>query len=312
MIKVALGDVGEYLSTQLKDSILYTDKKQIARNNEQNFHTSIADCGIDNLVYLLEESSEIFFCPPEKWSDCSEKHSQLYWYNILLPSFVDQKIVHNFSISNQHPLDTKYQSELVDFRKSKDEQIWIVGCSIANSDGVDVEDSYGYLLSKKLQKPASWLTKNSSSIQWQSNQICQSDIKTNDLVFWAVTFSARIDFFYNDKLHHITPKSFNKNIDLKNYFDIHQLDNQNAKYKNVNAIFRAIHFVHKQGAKIFLLDVENSKENSVFLHLKGNEDIISLNYKQIDTGHDGAHPGPRSHRFMYNEFLNMLEKSKQL
>lgn len=312
MIKVALGDVGEYLSTQLQDSILYTDKKQIVRNNNQNFHTSIADCGIDNLVYLLEESSEIFFCPPEKWSDCSEKYSQLYWYNVLLPSFVDQKTVHNFLISNQNSLDTKYQSELVDSRKSKNEQIWIVGCSIANSDGVDIEDSYGYLLSKKLQKPVSWLTKNSSSIQWQSNQICLSDIKANDLVFWAVTFPTRIDFFYNDNLRHITPTSFNNTIELKNILDIRHLDDQNAKYKNVNAILRAIHFVHKQGAKIFLLDVEHPKENSTFLHLKGYEDIISLNYRPLDIGHDGTHPGPRSHRFMYNEFLNMLEKSKQL
>lgn len=311
MIKVAIGDVGEYLSKHLNDSVLYTSPSQIDTNIDQNFHTSIADCDLNNFIYLLEKSDELFYCPPDTWSDGGKKYSQLYWYNLLLPSFIHQKTTHNFPTPYQFVCNNKYHSYPIEQRKTNGEQIWVVGCSIANSDGVDIKNSFGHLLSKKLKRPASWLTKNSSSIKWQSNQICQSDIRQNDLIFWAVTYPARTDFFFDDNLYHITPPHYDRNLEHTKYLDLDHLDNQNAKYNNVNAILRAVKFVHKQKAKIFLIDVTGEKANSLFEHLQGLENIISIQYQGIDIGSDGKHPGPRSHKFMYNEFLNMLEKSKQ-
>ena len=146
-----------------------------------------SDCGnIENFVQACKKSKEIYYCPPVQWSDpdADNKLSMKEQTERVLHYFRQFKDVHNFSKQTQ-------PSWLQNNRVSE-QQFWVVGCSITSAIGVSATNKWPFYISEELNLPYTDLSAPGSSIIWQSDQICRSDIRPGEIVFWGVTGPSRL------------------------------------------------------------------------------------------------------------------------
>ena len=205
----------------------------------------------------------------------------------------------------------KFDSDfLQDKRKTDQSQLWIVGCSIAHGVSVQPEQSYKEIVSHKLNLTYSDLSCPGSSITWQSDQICRSDIRSSDVIFWGLTTQDRIPVFYLDKVMHLNNHTYVIYPKLNSKFPLELLDNDTLTYHNILAVRRAYNFCQKINAKLVILGLMHDP-NNVFVHYDvpvfqqiGRPQPDSF----VDFGADKMHPGPEQHKIYANKFLELYSK----
>ena len=235
------------------------------------------------LFEVLNKADSIFYCPPNMWSDYTNKFS---WNsNQSITEYFLYQI--NLIKHNVQGLDlTHYQNSdylnLIEHRKTEKRQIWVAGCSIAHGVGVDQHEKFGTLISDKLNLPVSHITKGASSIEWAKDQILRSDIRKNDIVIWGLTQEVR------------APKAINEKLGAEKNPDI--LLDETSLYRAVTSVHQVVNFCKKISAMLILLPVICSERLQLLIH--NLDEYYQLPYQLdfLDLGTDKVHPGPIQHQ----------------
>lgn len=308
-----VGDVDDSLSQRAKayrNDAFLVDKsnfKKILNDDRSNIvaYTSLADLPkIEehrNVFYdLLSRADLIYYCPPTKWSDhvdeftlwSTKQTTEYFLYEI------NKKNKNVYGLELPDWKDNRYVS-LVDHRKVESPQLWIAGCSIPHGVGIDAHERFGSILADRLSLPVSYLTLPGSSIPWSSDQILRSDIKSDDVLVWAITSEYRYCVWMDKKLEHFLPFKFQSSEDQK------IVDNlENMMYNAVTSIYRVINICQKLDVKLILLPVLSSETARLLLHNCPNWYSPEYRLGLLDLGTDKIHPGPKQHAewadFCYN------------
>jgi len=215
---------------------------------------------------------------------------------------------------------------LVDSRKTETAQLWIAGCSIAQGIGLDLPDQqYGQLVSDYFNTPASFLTQGASSIEWATDQILRSDIRSGDTVIWGITGVNRfVHWDDNGVMFSVTPAIFDpKNphfttgtAHIKSKTDtwLDLMHDKSRLYHAVRQISQVIAFCKKINANLILgchleLSLKEQAdsleafllETGHYIHFAHQSSSWELSwpadYRQyLDKGNDNRHPGPLTHK----------------
>jgi hypothetical protein len=319
MITVYLGDVSEYLSQQAQAAD--PDSKLITQQNCKDlapgtYYTSLGDLGdVTHLATVLRSADRVVYSPPpdDQWSDSKNGKSDMKtWLEDYLSVFSFYTHVENFAVESPD-----YKSEmlqLLDTRKTNDQQLWIAGCSFSHGTGVEPDQRYGHLLSKQLNLPVSFLTAPGSSVVWAADQILRSDIREHDLVIWGVTILPRIPHFYNGKLSNVRASTYAKRAP-GHELDFDYFISEDVLYRSVVSMFQVINYCKKIKAKLLLVSMLD--DGTLFNYIK-DEDVDHLMLYQLwgrdqdqpwpDIAHDQQHPGPNTHEFYTNAILKKINQ----
>jgi hypothetical protein len=307
MYKLFVGDIFESLAKTAAEfdsaAVLLTANTYQYPLADGTYYTSLADMSdLDNFLTTCRNAQEIFYCPPDIWSD--RENTQKYTTELIL-SYVSQYVtVHNVDlISNKYNFLKQHFQQAE--RCSDCSQIWIAGCSITYGTGVEQPQTFKYYLSNHYQLPFSDLSRPGSSIIWQSDQICRADIRPGDKVFWGVTSHCRLPVIQNQKIKHLNASSYKQDPEIIKQFPVELLDSLSLIYHNIMAIRRVENFCNKIGAEIVMLGVIPDWDN-IFLtyQVPCFRQSASRPTGFLDRGNDNKHPGPKQHQLFAQEFIN--------
>jgi hypothetical protein len=287
-------------------------KNFISEQEEITGYTSLADLPKDLKVFytLLSAADSIRYCPPKIWSD-----GKSIDYNNLTSSIQGLTELYLIAVNklknNVCGLDLSGYSidkflKLQDLRKTDKKQLWVVGCSTTAGVGVDEHTRYGYLISKFLNLPVSFLAKTSTSISWAADQILRSDIRFGDVVVWGLTDEDRLTLWNNSQstLAHInsnTQVNYTE-LDLSSNFINKLLIHKTNMFVAIQKIHEVVNFCNKNGAKILIINIHSSNLLNAYLsNMKEFCFYLRPENCYADLGSDGLHPGIEQHK-LYAEF----------
>ena len=331
-LTVFFGDVSENVATQALQSdnsafLLDFNNCLEFLNNEltgdTTLYTSIGDLdgNVSQLWTLLNSADAIVYCPPTVWADGKNVDpvspiSSIQGFTEHLLLMLPQNKIVNFD-------RTQLSAEpmpLVDSRRSEDPQLWVAGCSITHGAGVDPSQRYGQLLADELNLPCSFLTRVGSAIDWASDQILRSDIRTGDTVVWGLTSTERLTYIHDQKLlPGITAKSYIINKQLEKIVSATTLLSQNTFYHHMYSINRVINFCKLIKVKLLIVGLMTSY--SCLRHLANTPFFYPYPYSPgfsdqnskfvdffnfTDVGTDNLHPGPKQHSLYKNFILSLI------
>lgn len=316
MIRLYIGDVTDECckaATEYNTSATLLTSNSVLPLTPGVYYTSLGD--LENLamfVNVLRQSDEIYYVPPESWSDnCSGQSWMKIWTEFYLQIYYSEKTV-VFSVPLR--IGTTFL-DIVDTRRSSSKQLWVAGCSISHGVGVNDNERYGEIIANQLDLPVSFLTKSGSSIVWQADQILRSDIQKGDILIWGITSVSRLPYLYKDSIQHLNSGFFVKHPEFRHDFDINRLSESDLYYRSVTAIYQVLNFCNKIGVKLYiagllvdekflpyLFDLPNYTQ--MFGRLGMNRDDLYL-----DLGTDNDHPGPLTHKCYAEILLKSIKRN---
>lgn len=284
-------------------------------------YTSLGDLpkNLTTAWTLLCYADTVVYCPVDTWSDqqeveiidsCCSLQGLTEHLLLMLPKHID---IENFNTHNLVPDPVP----LVDCRKSNAKQLWFVGCSITHGVGVGKRQKFGQLVADELDLPCSFLTRSGSAIDWASDQIVRSDIRSGDVVIWGLTELHRLTYVHNNKLiAGINNQNYNSHPQLEHIVSKKNLVSQNTIYNHLYAIDRAINFCQAVGAKLFIIGLMtsstslrylcNKKEFHQYPYHRLVEPSQIKTYNFEDLGSDQIHPGILQHMAYKNFVLQLI------
>jgi len=313
MLKLFVGDntreLADYANLRF-NSVLITSsnyKQIIKQSKTQDIvgHTSFSDLGKITKTgspfhTLLLAADTIEYCSPEKWSDHSDAYqlhsmqriTEYYLYDI---NRINKNVT---GLTLDHWTNQPNYLNLVDTRRTSEQNLWISGCSISHGVGVTLDQRYGQLLADSIQMPVSWLTAPGSSIEWAADQILRSDLQKDDILVWGLTTEYRACEWKDGKLYHINIYNF----EASETGSLPMISEENRLYKALLAINQVENFCNKIGAQLIVFPIISTE--SLRLHLSKNKSYREIDYQLgfIDYGSDGIHPGALQHQ-KYCDFL---------
>jgi hypothetical protein len=313
------------LDTELLDIDSYKHcqthhKHDLLECKSGNFHTSLAD--LEEMKILNEVcgiAKEIYYVKSDTWNTEEEKK----WTEYCLLHWAQFKKVRNAEKIKCKVHRLKHHIQLHDSRKTDKPQLWVAGCSITAGAGVEKTDTWKSIVANELSLELTDLSDNGASIIWASDQICRSDIRKNDLVFWGLTNQKRFPYISDEnelthnKLSHITGSMENLRKhglisarEMKMFVRI--LEGRGLStliYLNILAIKRAYNYCHEVGAKMVVLGLLSDVENSYTLYdVPVFKQLKHLADDWEDLGNDNLHPGPKQHKIYADTFLKYYKE----
>ena len=260
-------------------------------------YSSLSDLPNSNshaiLYEIMLKADDIFYCPPKIWSDHS---SQFQWHTqqktteyYLYDQLMQKKKVHGLDLTNYK--DTFYLA-LVSTRPSTDKCLWIAGASIAAGDEIDKDKKFGEIISKKINIPAAYLTKQAASIEWTADQILRSDIQKDDIIIWELAIENRSPLVNNNNI------KYDKNPEV--------LLHETRLYKAITSIYQVVNFCKKISCKLIIFPGSCSPNLKLLLTDCENYHHTLCQIGFIDYGRDNIHPGPKQHKYWADFCLNLL------
>ena len=314
MFELFVGDVHQSLADE---ATKYNDNAVLITSlNVDDFlktptgtaYTSLGDVvDLNVFLQLCSKADKIYYRPPKKWSDFNSDNKSKEFTEILLAGLSQHIPVDGL----QKILDQKqYFNDdfLKDHRKTDQPQLWFAGCSITYGIGVSEDQTFKEIISQKLKLEYSDLSRPGSSIRWQSDQICRSNLKHNDIVLWGLTSQHRLPVF-DQKVVHLISRLYEVEPEMKSKFPIDLLDNTTLMYHNILAVKRAHHFCQAIGAQLVILGLCYDFDN-IYLHygVPTFRQLMFWPKEYQDLGTDDEHPGTQSHQMFAEEFLNFYNQ----
>ena len=283
---IDFGNYKKFLATDYTDNITvytsFSDLPKISSTHAVFFE-------------VLKKSDTIFYCPPVKWSDYSDK------FNWNSNQTITEYFLYHINLvkNNVQGLDLQsYQTSeylaLTESRKTVEKQLWVAGCSIAHGVGVSTDNKFGTLISSKLNLPVSHLTKGGTSIEWAKDQILRSDIKKNDIVIWGLTQEVR------------APRAINGQLATENDPDI--LLNETSLYRALSSVHQVVNFCKKISAQLVIFPIICSEHLQLLIHNLDEYYQLPYQTKFLDIGTDSIHPGPIQHQVWAEFIFKQLSK----
>jgi hypothetical protein len=331
-INIYFGDVSEDIATvavgkdpraYLIDQSNYHEFVNKPPTNNTTVYMSLGDLpkNVGEIYQVLDLADNIYFCPPANWSDnksidltniVNSMHgmSEYILYNINQ----QKNNVYNLDLSKYH---RNSFTDLIDSRKTDNQQLWIAGCSMSHGIGVNPTQRYGQLLAEYINLPVSFLTDPGSSISWAVDQLVRSDIRSGDIVVLGATADSRFPYWTRDnKVWHVNsnPQGYKDHLPFTNLTtDIinRLITDDNCFYQSIIKIEQLINFCRKLNIKLLILGLLSSDE--LVLHFNNTTEFV--NYKNlkfpdnyIDLGTDNQHPGPKQHQLFADFCQQTLKK----
>lgn len=319
MITIFVGDCTEGLAIAAKQ--LDQNASLIEHSNANQilapgvYYTSLSDLdSISQFIKILNQADTIVYSPPLHWSDTKKNFSyQQHWTEFYCLFFNSQKIVKGLDNIKLLPCQNN-MLELVDARKTSNQQLWIAGCSISHGAGVKHSERYGELLSKRLNLPASFLTRSGTSIGWAADQILRSNMSPGDILVWGLTSVNRLTFMNEDcSVSNITVRVYEEYPEFNNIVPLDFIGyEKNNIFNSLRDIHKVINFCNKQNIKLFLagllIDTYSLKyfyDLPNFIQFYGingvdREDVF------LDFGSDNYHSGTKTHQWYADELYKMI------
>lgn len=223
------------------------------------------------------------------------------------------------------PGNNPYWYQIKDNRKTQDPQLWIVGCSFANGNGIEPNSRYGQLIADNYGMSVSWLTLGGTSIDWASDQILRADIKSNDIVVWGITGVNRRAWF--DEAGNVyrlgagaellpgyfslTIGKINRDVQVPYLIDL--LTDRSNVYHSIRSIMQVIEISKKLNFKLFTFaHTELSLPVDATIledYLQQTDCYIKLpKTPYLDQGDDHYHPGPAQNQLWANYIINYIKR----
>jgi hypothetical protein len=288
-------------------------------------YVSMEDIQAVRFLKVCNRANKIYYRPPEEWLDpnsnsVGKKQTEAILAGLSQHISVDgiEKIIGQKSHFSDDFLKSHRRTDL--------SQLWFCGCSITYGRGVFKDQTFKEIIAQKLRLKYTDLSHPGSSIIWQSDQICRSDLKPNDVVFWGLTSQHRLPVFdptyerqnigfaqgaddVESAVIHLYSRIYEREPKLKSRFSNDLLDNTTLIYHNILAVKRAYNFCQKVGAKLVILGLMYDVDN-IYL----NYNVPAFRQSMVwpkeypDIGTDETHPGPKSHQMFATEFLDFYSK----
>lgn len=284
--------------------------QDIAKGYNIVAYTSFADLpkieeNTNSVFYnLLDLATEIFYIPPNKWSDHKEEYSihsmqritEYFLYNI------------NNQKNNVHNLSLEHYQVNVPYLELKNKTvnhptIYVAGCSISHGVGVKDTERYGEIVASNLGMQSCFLTDPGSSIEWAGDQILRSDIQSDDIVIWGLTSEYRACEWDTEKhkIKHIN----NYNFEGSESGSIALISEENRLYKALTVVHQVNNFCNKIGVQLICFPIISSE--ALKLYLSGLENFYDMPYKRnVDLGSDNVHPGPKQHQYWAKKLTKII------
>lgn len=312
-ITVFVGDCDQSLSVTAKkyDSRAYL----LSSDNYQDFlestkqsitvYTSLADLPTAGnnksvLELILERATQIYYCPPGKWSDASKEFS---WASQRIST---EFFLYLAKLQGKHVIGLDIHNnncylDLIEQRASTSPCLWVAGGSDSMGMGVDNNQRFGYLLGQKLNLPVTHLTKPSASIEYIADQILRSDIQSGDTIVWGLTPECR------------APKAKNGKVvgyEQSGKFEVYTLTDETRLYKAVTSVYQVVNFCKKLKCNLLILPFYASELLQTQLLPLKEFYPMSVPVCYVDFGTDGIHPGPKQHQLYadlcYQQLTNLV------
>ena len=286
------------LTAFLVDNKNYKKFLESNHSNQITVYTSSADlpkitdtCSV--FFDVLSKADAIFYCPPTKWSDATNKFS---WNS---QQRITEYYLHciNLEKNNVHGLDISLYAQssylnLIETRQTDSPCLWITGCSFSVGVGVELNQRYGQLIADKIGYPVYHLTESGASIEWSADQILRSDIQKGDIVVWGMTKEFR------------GPRALNGKVVRESNPDA--LLSETRLYKAITSVHQVVNFCRAVGCQLVMFPIITSE--NLRLMLDSINEYIQLPYHigYLDLGNDGIHAGPLQHRTWANHVLKRI------
>lgn len=330
-----VGRADEYLIDIAKKysstPILVTESnwQDFIKNSNQVGYTGLEEFhNHKNFYKLLQSVDTIEYHPPVTgWPDDNlfDVNSQMLTTRVYLEYFLlvinqtnPKKNINCIYKSDEIKIKSEKFLSLADVRKIDTPQLWGVGCSFMLGVGVEPEERYINLISKKLNMPMSCLAVGGGSISWAADQILRSDIRKDDIIIWGLTSKERYPVFVNDKVIPVAPSLYTKkrfekwNLgkEFNSLFPEKMFTQTNHfEYVLMTHVHQVINYCDKIGAKLFLFGSLLSPKDFLFLTELPNYYHYPMEIPYIDIGTDpDHHPGPKQHELYADTILKELEK----
>lgn len=319
MITILIGDVTDLLRNhahQLDSTAQLLTSSSNTQLAPGTYYASLGDFSTyQEFVNILDQANCIVYSPPESWSDQNKQgisHMKT-WTEHCLFYFNDKKTVTGSLFATQ--MNTAQILKLADVRKGHDPQVWIVGGSDSHGDGVNCNHRYGQLIANSLKMPVSFLTETGSSLEWATDQILRSDIRTSDIVIWGTVPVSRFPFYHNNSVMHIGIDHYRKHPEFNKQVSIDHLDNQHTLcYRPITCINQVQNICEKLGVQLIIAGLADTSEYTPhllnfknYVHLTGRFGLNS-NDIYLDVGKDNIHPGPKMHQWYADQIYQKIQE----
>jgi hypothetical protein len=316
MFELFVGDVYQSLAVEAtkhnKDAVLVTSSNvdSFLKSPTGTAYSSIGDINDLNVfLELCSKADKIYYRPPNNWSDISSNNQSKKFTEIILAGLSQYIPVDGLQtiLDQTQCFDHDF---LKDHRKTNSTQLWFAGCSITNGVGVSENQAFKEIISQELKLEYSDISLSGSSILWQSDQICRSDIQSNDIVLWGLTSQHRLPVF-DQTVVHLHSRLYELTPEIKSKFPIDLLDDPTLIYHNILAVRRVYNFCKKVRAQLVILGLMHDFDN-MYLHynVPAFKQLMFWPKQYPDVGTDGEHPGPLSHVMIAKEFLKYIDCSE--
>lgn len=188
--------------------------------------------------------------------------------------------------------------------------IFAAGCSFTRGSGVPLDDRYISVVKKNLELPLVDLSQPGASILYSSDKILRSDIRFGDVVIWGISSLSRITVFNTTGENCYTFADYHRLSSSEKYWNINYFDSETIAFESIQSIERVKNFCTKLGAKLLLVNfLETSwiplfyRDDPIFLDLHTDVYDSQNDWRFIDIGNDGIHPGPKQHHWYAQKIL---------
>lgn len=276
-----------------------------------NCHTTPEDISYSNTGSLINAANEIYLVDLE--IDIIDRYPNSF---LLYGRLYNELLKHSGKLKSpvpDFPVFEKFQPLKDQFGDQK--VLWTAGCSITAGAGVEPDQRYGHLLSKKLDLPEVVLASNGASISFSADTILRSNIKSGDIVVWGITCPGRIELAGRLGIKSYTIEKYIAKPKKKQYWNLDYFSSATAVFKDIQQIFQVINFCKKIGAELYIVNVLDLcwiplvfKENNNFLDLTNHNGIVKDTPNFIDLGTDNCHPGIVQHQEYAKKIFELIQE----
>jgi hypothetical protein len=205
-----------------------------------------------------------------------------------------------------------------DSKKTDGQALWVGGCSFSFGTGIDPEQRYGTLLSKKLKLPLIMLAKPGSSILWQADQWLRADIQPGDIAVWGLPNICRQDIF-NIETNSWESVTIRYYLDLPKkyqYWNIDYFDSFTQSVYCIKNILQVENYFRKIGIEFYFVNFMDMSYLPLFFrkHKSFLDLTTSFNSESrlqfLDYGSDDEHPGVNQHEKYFLDIYDFIQQSR--
>jgi hypothetical protein len=316
MLKIFVGDVGQYLSdlARFHDKSAYQiDSYNLYNTHNGTVYVSIGDLNnLKEFNYILAQATELIYAPPDIWPTAYQDMEKFSIAWVTVSHLATIAAEYSIPVKNLPVIDNLSITTIID-RTTNSPQLWVAGCSTSLGVAVQHSERYANIVSSNLGLDLNMLAQSGSSIAWSAGQILKSNINSGDIVIWGLTTVDRFQWYSRGHLEHIGANYYQLNPNFNKVIKLELLDHEHRLYESLDSIYQVQNFCNKINARLILVGIHANIELSTRLVQKDNFVMIQglsgldWNSEFLDYGTDNLHPGPTTHKFYAEKILNKIK-----